>query len=166
MNWHYINSNQQLGPVSDLEIQGLIRSGQINRNTPVWNENMKDWLPAEGTQLATLFNQPPQYTPPASTSKTPRPSHKWAAITSLTSVVISVALIVAVFAMARESGIHGGKVLPARIMIVLAVLSGAGAVGSGILGIIKGHMKIAAIAGIVLGILSFLVSMLFLSASF
>jgi hypothetical protein len=51
-------------------------------------------------------------------------------------------------------------------MIVLAVLSGAGAVGSGILGIIKGHMKIAAIAGIVLGILSFLVSMLFLSASF
>jgi F0F1-type ATP synthase assembly protein I len=25
---------------------------------------MKDWLPAEGTQLATLFNQPPQYTPP------------------------------------------------------------------------------------------------------
>jgi hypothetical protein len=64
MNWHYISHDKQFGPVGDPEIHTLIRSGQITRVTPVWNENMTDWLPADRTELVSEFKRVPATPPP------------------------------------------------------------------------------------------------------
>lgn len=50
MQWYYVVNDQQNGPVSDSELQLLIRTGQLSRSTLLWREGMADWLPAE--QLA------------------------------------------------------------------------------------------------------------------
>lgn len=43
MNWFYALDGQQIGPVSDPQLEALLRSGKINRDTLVWREGMTDW---------------------------------------------------------------------------------------------------------------------------
>jgi uncharacterized RDD family membrane protein YckC len=45
MNWHYVDKGQQIGPVSDEQLQELLRSGKINGDTLLWREGMSDWVP-------------------------------------------------------------------------------------------------------------------------
>lgn len=45
MNWHYAIGNQQSGPVSDAQLDELLRSGKINRETLVWRNGMAKWQP-------------------------------------------------------------------------------------------------------------------------
>jgi hypothetical protein len=45
MNWFYSDGKQQQGPVSDAQLDELLRSGKINQTTPVWREGMTDWQP-------------------------------------------------------------------------------------------------------------------------
>jgi len=45
MNWFYSIDGQQLGPVSDSQLDELLGSAKINRNTLVWREGMTDWQP-------------------------------------------------------------------------------------------------------------------------
>ena len=61
-NWHYATNGQQVGPVSELEIRGLINSGVVVASTLVWHEGMTDWLPANQSTLSKLFSgsAPPQ----------------------------------------------------------------------------------------------------------
>jgi len=64
MNWFYSLDGQQSGPVSDSQMDDLLRSGKINRNTLVWREGMTDWQPLNqvrhaepslsGAQLVTV----------------------------------------------------------------------------------------------------------------
>jgi GYF domain 2 len=43
MNWFYVLDGQQNGPVSDSQLDELLRSGRINQQTLVWHEGMADW---------------------------------------------------------------------------------------------------------------------------
>jgi hypothetical protein len=43
MNWFYAGDGQQAGPVSDAQLDELLRSGKINQDTRVWREGMTDW---------------------------------------------------------------------------------------------------------------------------
>ncbi|HSY44404.1 MAG TPA: DUF4339 domain-containing protein [Candidatus Acidoferrum sp.] len=45
MNWFYSDGNQQIGPVSDAQLDELLRSGKISPNTLVWREGMAQWQP-------------------------------------------------------------------------------------------------------------------------
>jgi len=45
MNWFYSMDGQQLGPVSDAQLDELLGSGKISRATLVWREGMTDWQP-------------------------------------------------------------------------------------------------------------------------
>jgi uncharacterized RDD family membrane protein YckC len=45
MNWHYVEQGQRVGPVSDEQLDELVRVGQIHQDTLVWCENMADWKP-------------------------------------------------------------------------------------------------------------------------
>jgi len=45
MNWFYAESNQQKGPVSDSQLDELLRSGKISPATLVWCEGMSQWQP-------------------------------------------------------------------------------------------------------------------------
>ncbi len=45
MNWFYAEGNQQLGPVSDSQLEEFLRSGKISPTTLVWREGMSQWQP-------------------------------------------------------------------------------------------------------------------------
>ena len=45
MNWFYALGNEQVGPVTEAQLDELIRSGKINRDTLVWHEGMSEWQP-------------------------------------------------------------------------------------------------------------------------
>jgi GYF domain 2 len=45
MNWFYAIGDQQFGPVSDAQLDELVASGKINRDTLVWREGLAEWQP-------------------------------------------------------------------------------------------------------------------------
>ena len=46
MQWYYSNNATQMGPVTDAELRAMLASGKVNATDMVWQEGMKDWLPA------------------------------------------------------------------------------------------------------------------------
>ncbi len=45
MNWFYSENGAQQGPISDMEVTNLSRSGVLKPETLVWHEGMTDWQP-------------------------------------------------------------------------------------------------------------------------
>jgi uncharacterized RDD family membrane protein YckC len=62
MTWYYALGGQQLGPVTEVELGELFRSGRINRDTLVWREGLPDWIPFRDAGLEA--NPPPAGLPP------------------------------------------------------------------------------------------------------
>jgi hypothetical protein len=52
MNWYYALDGQQAGPVSETQLDELLRSGKINLDTPVWREGMAGWQPLNAVRTA------------------------------------------------------------------------------------------------------------------
>lgn len=71
--WYYAAGQDQKGPVSDDEMRGRIKSGEITRESNVWREGMDAWQrAAEHPDLASAFSQPPPL-PIAPSPKIPPP---------------------------------------------------------------------------------------------
>lgn len=45
MNWFYESGGKQNGPISEAELDSLIRAGTVTPRTLVWREGMADWQP-------------------------------------------------------------------------------------------------------------------------
>jgi uncharacterized RDD family membrane protein YckC len=45
MNWHYLEGSEQRGPVTDADLETLVRGGKVGPATLVWHEGMAEWLP-------------------------------------------------------------------------------------------------------------------------
>jgi GYF domain 2/Protein of unknown function (DUF3039) len=45
MSWFYVDAGLQNGPVSDSQLDELLRSGKISPTTMVWREGMSNWQP-------------------------------------------------------------------------------------------------------------------------
>jgi uncharacterized RDD family membrane protein YckC len=45
MQWHYLQNDRTLGPVSHEELDGLIQAGTVSPDVLVWAEGMPDWRP-------------------------------------------------------------------------------------------------------------------------
>ena len=45
MNWFYAQAGQRQGPVTEEQLEGLVRDGVVKPDTLVWREGMADWLP-------------------------------------------------------------------------------------------------------------------------
>src|ERR1044071_1466942 len=58
MNWFYALNNQQAGPVSEVQLDELLRSGKINQQTRVWREGMDDWKPLNVARPVTVATDP------------------------------------------------------------------------------------------------------------
>ena len=43
--WHYSVGSDQYGPVTLLELRGLVNSGQLTADDLVWKEGLPDWTP-------------------------------------------------------------------------------------------------------------------------
>jgi len=59
--WYYAQNGQQIGPVEDETFSRLTSEGAIGRDTLVWREGMKDWVP-----YRTLHAVDPQSQAPGS----------------------------------------------------------------------------------------------------
>ena len=45
MNWYYADAGRQVGPITDEQLDGLLKSGVIKADTLVWREGMAAWQP-------------------------------------------------------------------------------------------------------------------------
>ena len=45
MDWYYAEGQQQRGPVSEAELEGLVKAGTVGSDTLVWREGMENWQP-------------------------------------------------------------------------------------------------------------------------
>jgi hypothetical protein len=53
MNWHFIQQDEQQGPVTDEQIKSLIASGNLSADDLAWCEGMAEWKPIrEITELS------------------------------------------------------------------------------------------------------------------
>ena len=55
-NWYYAKNDQHVGPFSKEEMEKFLRIGQIQNNTLVYQEGMKDWIPLSQSELYSGFN--------------------------------------------------------------------------------------------------------------
>jgi uncharacterized RDD family membrane protein YckC len=63
MIWHYLENNVQKGPVTDEDLDALVRAGTLDENTLVWRDGMAGWLSyrqAKGAAAATSAAPPPE----------------------------------------------------------------------------------------------------------
>jgi len=58
--WYYLEEGNTVGPVLPVEVESLIKSGKITKNTSVWYGE-GDWRPAQDTLLSPLFTKPTDY---------------------------------------------------------------------------------------------------------
>ena len=57
--WFYEEAGQQQGPVSFEQIQRLVTSGQIKKETLIWNQGMPTWTPAgQVAEVSRSFSAP------------------------------------------------------------------------------------------------------------
>jgi hypothetical protein len=60
IEWHLVEGDRAVGPLSRSEFAAAARSGRLRRDTPVWSAGMADWQPAgDVAALAELFRPPP-----------------------------------------------------------------------------------------------------------
>lgn len=74
--WYYVGHYGQLGPLEREQVDELIDSGVILRETYVWKTGMADWLPADKVpELLTSFSLTDAFAqpPPTPMSQPPRP---------------------------------------------------------------------------------------------
>ena len=78
MEWYYMDGEKRIGPVAQDAVIALIRSGTVNRSTPVWRDGIADWLELGQSELASFIATPPPeprkavppaYTPPPVTAQ-------------------------------------------------------------------------------------------------
>jgi len=54
MNWYYAEQGQQAGPVSDEQLDEMLRSGKIQPETLVWHEGMAAWATCREAKGGTI----------------------------------------------------------------------------------------------------------------
>ncbi|HYF95878.1 MAG TPA: DUF4339 domain-containing protein [Symbiobacteriaceae bacterium] len=47
--WYYISGGNPAGPVPESQLQAMLQSGGITRDTLVWTDTMTEWMPANHT---------------------------------------------------------------------------------------------------------------------
>ena len=67
-NWHYNIAGELLGPVSIMELRGMVSSAKLHPDDFVWKEGMPDWLPV--SQVPELQAAPTAQMPAGSFAPT------------------------------------------------------------------------------------------------
>lgn len=49
--WYYVDGEERKGPISEVELQALVASGDVRNDTHVWKEGMDDWQVYETVAL-------------------------------------------------------------------------------------------------------------------
>jgi hypothetical protein len=59
--WYYVWGDKPVGPLSEEEIRGLVYSGALTFDSPVWCAELPDWTPLGQTRLGAAFGPPQGY---------------------------------------------------------------------------------------------------------
>jgi uncharacterized RDD family membrane protein YckC len=70
MTWFFVNSGQQAGPISDIQLDEYILAGKILPDTLIWREGMEIWQPCQEVKSALAYKAPTLRTPVKSTGDT------------------------------------------------------------------------------------------------
>src|SRR5688572_23971596 len=99
-----ITGNQQKGPFTLVELSSM----QIEMDTPVWKEGMKDWIKASDIkELQSLFqNRPPKYNQSQMDTSENGLQRKSFKITSFHWIGIIVLLVIVVVTQALSNDNH------------------------------------------------------------
>lgn len=54
MNWYYSVEGQAMGPVEEAALEGLARSGEVSKDTLVWQPAMEAWETLQAQHPALL----------------------------------------------------------------------------------------------------------------
>ncbi|MDA9923416.1 DUF4339 domain-containing protein [Verrucomicrobiales bacterium] len=73
MDWYYAKDGQQVGPVSQEELENCLANGTINAETLIWKEGMAQWQPA-GQILSGVGSAPAASVPVATTAAAATPA--------------------------------------------------------------------------------------------
>ena len=57
MTWHYEKNGIRHDNVTEDDITGLIKRGELTAATLVWRQGMPDWQPVSATPLASVLLQ-------------------------------------------------------------------------------------------------------------
>jgi hypothetical protein len=86
MDWHYSAGGQPAGPVSDNQLQGLLREGKVTAETMVWREGLADWQPAGSvSELSGIFKGGAGVPPPPGAPAARAPSGSGEAVSTLSA---------------------------------------------------------------------------------
>jgi TM2 domain-containing membrane protein YozV len=61
--WYYQQGSNQMGPIDEATIRGLLTSGQISIDTLVWTTGMASWVPLQQSSLGAGLPTPPSAVP-------------------------------------------------------------------------------------------------------
>ncbi|MDR2455181.1 MAG: DUF4339 domain-containing protein [Deltaproteobacteria bacterium] len=61
--WYYVWGDKPVGPLSEEEMRGLVYSGALTFDSPVWCAELPDWTPLGHTRLGAVLGQPQGYPP-------------------------------------------------------------------------------------------------------
>lgn len=56
--WFFVNEGQQVGPVSDIQLDEYILAGKILPDTLIWRDGMPDWQPCGEVKAALALKAP------------------------------------------------------------------------------------------------------------
>lgn len=59
MDWFYVENGKQAGPVSEAQLDELLRSGRIEAATLVWREGLSQWQPWQTVRASSPSLSPP-----------------------------------------------------------------------------------------------------------
>jgi Domain of unknown function (DUF4190)/GYF domain 2 len=162
-DWHYAVGDKESGPVPEEQILALLHAGELHPDDLVWTDTMEDWAPAgtvfdmpaqepipEETDEPVAYGQPEPVSPPPppGTAAAPPPIGQAAGSTlnplAIASLVISVASMVT-----------------CSLLGIVGVVCGHMALGQIRKEPERFHGKGLAVAGLVLGYLWIVASLLF-----
>ncbi len=58
MNWYYIEAGQQVGPITDTDLEAQVKAGKVTSTTMVWHEGLADWQPYNVAQARQKVGTP------------------------------------------------------------------------------------------------------------
>ena len=84
--WYAVRDGQQIGPLSRVQLDGLISTGQLKSSDLVWREGWVQWAPAD-TMILSASSNARRVVAESSLATVAKPRRRWGAIQITVAVI-------------------------------------------------------------------------------
>ena len=63
VSWYFVDNEEKIGPLEDVEFHELVSRGRISDDTLVWQKGMREWEPYENVMVIKISVQIPEAAP-------------------------------------------------------------------------------------------------------